>query len=141
MTPELRVLMLADRNLEAPPEVEARLTEAFRNRAAAPGWGWVAIAAGILMVAGAVASRGGRPENPAAPAAVTPRRVTTGFLPVMYGEDLNPWETRRLVRVRLPRTALSYFGVPVNENRIGERVEADVLIGEDGTARAVRFVQ
>jgi hypothetical protein len=33
------------------------------------------------------------------------------------------------------------FGLPVNEDRIVNAVKADVLIGEDGIARAIRFVQ
>ncbi|HVF68676.1 MAG TPA: hypothetical protein VM914_13485 [Pyrinomonadaceae bacterium] len=46
-----------------------------------------------------------------------------------------------LVRVELPRSALTSFGIPVNADRAGERVKADVLLGEDGTARAIRFVR
>jgi hypothetical protein len=32
------------------------------------------------------------------------------------------------------------FGLPVNEDRLDPAVKADVLIGEDGIARAIRFV-
>jgi hypothetical protein len=46
-----------------------------------------------------------------------------------------------LVRVELPRSALASFGIPVNADRAGGRVKADVLLGEDGTARAIRFVR
>jgi hypothetical protein len=45
------------------------------------------------------------------------------------------------VRVELPRSALSSFGIPVNADHAGGRVKADVLLGEDGTARAIRFVR
>jgi hypothetical protein len=33
------------------------------------------------------------------------------------------------------------MGLPVNMDRYSERVKADVLLGADGLARAIRFVQ
>jgi hypothetical protein len=47
----------------------------------------------------------------------------------------------QVVRVELPRSALQSFGLPVNAERAGERVKADVLLGHDGVARAIRFVR
>jgi hypothetical protein len=47
----------------------------------------------------------------------------------------------QLVRVELPRSAMASFGLPVNLDRANERVKADVLVGSDGQARAIRFVQ
>jgi hypothetical protein len=32
-------------------------------------------------------------------------------------------------------------GLPVNEERANERIRADMVLGQDGIARAVRFVQ
>jgi hypothetical protein len=32
------------------------------------------------------------------------------------------------------------MGLPVNEDRMGERVPADILVGYDGIARGIRFV-
>jgi hypothetical protein len=61
------------------------------------------------------------------------------FFPLLYGDDLSGLEAGRVVRVRLPGTALASFGVPVSEERRTERVEAEVLLGEDGLARAIRF--
>ena len=49
--------------------------------------------------------------------------------------------TRQVVRVRLPRSAMRSVGLPVNEDRWMEQVPADVLLGQDGVARAVRFVK
>jgi hypothetical protein len=40
----------------------------------------------------------------------------------------------------LPRRVLVNFGLPMNPDRAAEPVKADVAIGSDGTARAVRFV-
>jgi hypothetical protein len=67
------------------------------------------------------------------------REVVTDFIPVVY--DPEPVEHGRMVRVRLPRSALSAFGLPMNEQRAEETILADVVLGEDGLARAVRFVK
>ena len=64
--------------------------------------------------------------------------IVTDFIPVVY--DPEPIERGSVVRVRLPRSALATFGFPVNEQRAEEPIKADVLLGEDGLARAVRFV-
>lgn len=64
--------------------------------------------------------------------------ITTEFIPLAgFAQS----EGVHLVRVELPRSALSSFGIPVNAERAGGRVKADVLLGEDGTARAIRFVR
>lgn len=67
------------------------------------------------------------------------REVVTEFMPVIY--DPAPVEHGRMVRVRLPRSALAAFGLPMNEQRAEETIQADVVLGEDGLARAVRFVK
>ena len=82
-------------------------------------------------------------RRPAAPpktaSAATQREIMTDFIPVVY--DPEPVENGRVVRVRLPRSALVTFGLPVNELHAEEPIQADVLLGEDGLARAVRFVK
>jgi hypothetical protein len=45
------------------------------------------------------------------------------------------------VRVEMPRSALMSFGLPMNMERGGGRVKADVVVGNDGFARAIRFVR
>ncbi len=45
-----------------------------------------------------------------------------------------------LVRVMVPQSTLRIAGVPVLDSQMNGSVEADVLIGEDGLARAIRFV-
>jgi anti-sigma factor RsiW len=46
-----------------------------------------------------------------------------------------------IVRVRLQRGALSALGLPVNEERAGEWIQVDLLVGEDGQPQAVRLRQ
>jgi hypothetical protein len=53
----------------------------------------------------------------------------------------NIQEGAQVVRVEMPRYAMARFGLPVNMERYDERVKADVWLGADGVARAIRFVQ
>lgn len=82
-----------------------------------------------------------RPETGVSVNPAPQREVVTEFIPVMYGQGLPPNEGGRLIRVQLPRSALWSFGLPMNVDRAGSRITADVLVGNDGMARAVRFVQ
>ncbi len=68
-------------------------------------------------------------------------RVETEFLPFMAAGPVSPSEQRQFVRVKLPRSALQVFGLPMNMERAREPVQADVMLGEDGRALAVRFVR
>jgi hypothetical protein len=70
---------------------------------------------------------------------VAQREVMTEFIPIVF--DPEPIERGHIVRIRLPRSALATFGIPMNEERAEEAIRADVLLGEDGLARAVRFVK
>src|ERR1700738_615374 len=67
--------------------------------------------------------------------------IATDFLPLTYGGTVNLADGGRMVRVELPRSAMASFGLPVNMDRANERVKADVLLGVDGLAHAIRFVQ
>jgi hypothetical protein len=80
-----------------------------------------------------------KPAAPKPPLAGEAQEVVTEFIPVIY--DPEPIDHGRMVRVRLPRSALAAFGLPMNEQRAEETIQADVVLGEDGLARAVRFVK
>ena len=71
----------------------------------------------------------------------TASEVATQFMPLGYTGPINLQDGGQLVRVELPRSAMWSMGLPVNMDRYGERVKADVLLGADGLARAIRFVQ
>jgi hypothetical protein len=68
-------------------------------------------------------------------------RIETEFIPFMAAGPPFPSEQRQFVRVKLPRSALQVFGLPMNMERAREPVQADVMLGEDGRALAVRFVR
>ena len=80
-------------------------------------------------------------RNQAVATNYTEREVATSFLPVGYASPMAFQDGGQLVRVELPRSAMASFGLPVNLDRANERVKADVLVGSDGQARAIRFVQ
>jgi hypothetical protein len=67
--------------------------------------------------------------------------IATDFMPVGYASPMGLQDGGQVMRVELPRSALAGFGLPVNMDRVNERVKADVLVGTDGQARAIRFVQ
>ena len=67
--------------------------------------------------------------------------IVTEFISLTKGYTLGMAEGGQLVRVELPRSALSSFGLPVNQARLDEPIKADVVLGYDGIARAIRFVR
>lgn len=89
-------------------------------------------------------SRPRRPEMGATAesdqADVQPEEISTDFMPLDGAGDL-AMEGGQVVRVELPRATLSAMGLPMNLERADERVMADVVVGPDGLARAIRFVR
>ena len=73
-------------------------------------------------------------------AAESRTEVATEFIPLIHGGDMSPSDGGQIIRVEMPRSALVAFGLPMNMERAGERVKADVVVGNDGLARAIRFV-
>ena len=81
-------------------------------------------------------------KSPARPAGSdTAGEIATDFIPLMRGDGMAFMESGQIVRVELPRTALASFGLPVNMERADESIKADVVVGNDGLARAIRFVR
>ena len=69
------------------------------------------------------------------------QEIATDFITLTQAGPYTEAEESHLVRVELPRSALASFGLPVNAETAGGRVKADVLVGQDGLARAIRFVR
>jgi len=68
--------------------------------------------------------------------------VATNFFALPYGSGMTLDDGWAIVRVSLPRSALETFGAPpANDKAPTERVTAEVVLGEDGLARAIRFVR
>jgi len=68
--------------------------------------------------------------------------TVTEFIPLVAGAPAAaPLESGQLVRVQLPRAALASLGLPLNAERGHETIKADVLLGSDGLAHAIRLVR
>jgi hypothetical protein len=83
-----------------------------------------------------------RRRRPAAPRRIEPParlEVATDFFPLGPGPVVEAGESASLVRVSVPRSEMRRFGLFSGFDTAGA-VQADVVIGQDGMARAVRFV-
>jgi hypothetical protein len=138
----LRELAEADAAAEAPARVERSLRAAFLAHAAeaerarsGPGrrraltW-WVAAAAAALALGSALL-----PREPPARA-----EAEAAFRPLTEGETWAGLDAVQIVRVRLTGAALAEFGGPVGAEASGA-VDAEVILGQDGIARAIRIVE
>jgi hypothetical protein len=85
----------------------------------------------------------GTPSKPHATSEQVPAtEVTTRFYPLPYGSGLGLDEGWALVRVQVPRASLASLGVPISAgSESNEMLTADVVVGQDGLARGIRFVQ
>jgi len=164
----LRMLAADWRSVEAPARVESRLTAAFLGQAglavrrpAARWWvpvaTWAAAAAAVVALAMFLArDRQVVPAHRTASsrvqlAAVEPPAdlealgdssdADGDFIPMPNGARIEPNEDLNLVRVEVPRSAMIALGYAVSEDRASESVEAEVVLGPDGLARAVRFLE
>jgi hypothetical protein len=64
----------------------------------------------------------------------------TEFFPLTMVAQTEAEEAEQILRVEIPRSTLMMWGLPVNAERAGEMVQADVVIGEYGVARAIRII-
>lgn len=70
--------------------------------------------------------------------------VVTEFYPLVEPEDLEALDSLvavQVVRVELPASALAVTGLSVSPEISSARITADVVLGQDGVARAIRFVR
>jgi hypothetical protein len=79
-----------------------------------------------------------RTRRPARAKAVA--QPPAAFIPVGAWQAMEPMERGSIVRVRLPLSAMQGLGIPVSGERWSESVPAEVVLGEDGTMRAVRIM-
>jgi hypothetical protein len=69
------------------------------------------------------------------------RKGVDEYLPLAYLAKTTAMDTGIIVRVRLSRSALVSLGLPVNLENSSDSVSAEVVMGDDGVARAIRLVQ
>ena len=149
---DLAELRSALRAVQAPPADEAEIKAAFREAArsraesAARSRGTrrtrMAVAAVVFVaVAGVAAVLVDGERSPPAPsqAAASPATpfFVEAFQPLQSAPRLSPAASYSVVRVRIPVSAFAM--VPGSEQ--GGTLEADLLVGEDGLARGIRFIE
>jgi hypothetical protein len=162
----LRAAAAEWRATEAPDRVERNLVAAFRNQQTIqtrppqramwlPVLTWVSAAA-VLVVLAFLTIQGNKPVAPRRPAvravelaAAAPAAIdwvsdddsnSGEFIPLPNAEQVGENDDVNVVRMEVPRSAMLAVGLPVSLGRESELVEADVMLGSDGLARAVRFV-
>jgi hypothetical protein len=120
-------------------ESEQRLREIFRARQRrSRAWKCLtAVAASVVIGGGSYALWHAHEHK----IAVTESSYAgaPGFLALPYAESDVPMEHAVVVRVTIPPAEASALGVPFDPAG-RKRINADLLIGQDGMARAVRFV-
>jgi hypothetical protein len=153
--------------MEAPARLEARLVSAFRAHTGLAGvrhprpWigalTWATAAVAVLALAlsmvrvrepqtaprrmaGNAAILAAVQEFPDGAAGFESASLESGFVPLPNVEQLAPNEQGDLVTVEVPRSAMIALGFEVSPERAAETVQAEVMFGPDGVARAVRFL-
>jgi hypothetical protein len=58
---------------------------------------------------------------------------------LLVGEPILEGELVRVVRMRMPAATLANLGMRSTLNGPAASVDVDVIVGEDGVARAIRF--
>ncbi|MGD0869879.1 MAG: hypothetical protein ABSB88_10035 [Bryobacteraceae bacterium] len=137
---EQRALSAALASLAAEPlppaeQFQARVMAEFGKvqPARRPVLRWVlagALAASVIL--GAVWS------NRSVPAPAPVAEEEPGFLPIPYTVPLSPQERATVWRMEIPVARLRAVGYRVQVSDPGAVVEADVLVGQDGRAHAIR---
>ena len=141
ITQALRRLKEEDEAMSASPGVEARLLQEVRRLRPRQRWSPQLIAAlTAAAIVAATVSIAWWARSRAVPELVT-QETTTEFFPLFYSSV--PAVQTHLVRVELPPESLTRFGLMSADgiSRPSGTVLADVLVGDDGLARAVRFVR
>jgi hypothetical protein len=141
LSESLRELAEAGRALEPDPYVEARVMAAFdaarSERARRRGRRWLALAAAatVVLASGGLWLAVRRPTP-----AIAPPSAPSEFVPWPGAATLPTFESGELVRVDLPVAVIPSLGLALPPTR-ALAVKADVIVGQDGFARAVRLVE
>lgn len=85
-----------------------------------------------------------RTTHPPSPGRKPPKKANvvtpSGFVDLPWTAGLPPFESGEIVRMDIPVASLPTYGIDISSGTGRGPVEADVLIGQDGFARAIRLV-
>jgi hypothetical protein len=149
------------RTVTAPARVETNLIEAFRREMAPPipraqrvrwmpAFSWAVAAAAAVIAMGVWIAPWRHAAVPVThhntPSAVELASLADdgadddGFIPLPNAERVGPNDDVHVVQMELTRSAMLVVGLDVSPDRVSEPVQAEVVLGPDGLARAVRFM-
>lgn len=155
VTSALRAFAGRTAGAEAPPRIEAALRRALSEPEAAGGATKTSpsraielllLAAAAAILAAIVVVPPPIDRFPERASATIPPGLPEGtdesadFVALRYGEDLRDLDSLQVVSVELPPTALAALGWPAGDGG-ASWVTAEVIVGHDGVARAIRFVE
>jgi hypothetical protein len=130
---------------EASLATERRVLQAFRVAHKNPRRVWVYCSATaaclVLAFTWAMQHRAG-PSAPIPVASGINSYVTPpGFIALPYAQSDVPMEDAVIIRMQLQSSELGAMGLPASPTRSNKRFNAELLIGQDGMARAVRLIE
>lgn len=137
----LRALREEESRVTAPPHLERAVLGAWdaahtagpKSRARWSAWRAVAAAAAALVMAVTLTALGTALHEVVATEVRPPATL------VFVGEPIRRDEPVRIVRMRLPVSMLGAIGVRPAAGRNADVVDVDLIVGEDGVARAIRL--
>jgi hypothetical protein len=145
MTKALDALRQAESHVAAPPRLEkavlAAWDRAHARRAAAKArmlWRRVAAIAAMLTIAAGLGQLGLQLQRSAQTTQTDSQPPDGSRTLLLVGEPILQGEPVRVVRMRVPAATLSELGVRPAEGDVAAHVDVDVIVGEDGIARAIR---
>lgn len=123
---------------QLPPQLETALLAEFERDRRRKRISWIAGGAAAAFILALVSWHDPLLLKRSAPQPVSSDDQT--FVPIPYVAPPAPYERIEVVRMEIPVAALIAAGLFVRTADLGGRVEADVMVGQDGRARAVRLV-
>jgi hypothetical protein len=121
---------------------EVRRIKRARRRAVYAGLGFAAASSLVVLSGYHRVAPATTPRSATIESTRESLEIATEFFPLPYSTV--PVGDAQIVRLELPRSALAAVGLASRDLPTGEpsdSVQADVIVGEDGLARAVRFVR
>jgi hypothetical protein len=144
LTAALDALREAESRIETPPHLERGVLAAW-DRAHAQRtpadvqalWRRVGAVAALVAVTAGLGQLGHHLQRTRQTTQAF-TRTPDGETLLLVGEPILQGEPVRVVRMRVPASTLSKLGVRPAEGDVAAHVDVDVIVGEDGIARAIR---
>lgn len=150
LSPILDDLRDEHRAVQPPPHIRARVLSAMDalnlpSPRRHPLWSLAFAACTLLFLGLFSASILIFPPKPEPSSSSTqvlpPSESTTAFIPLPASAGLPPPEQTSLLRVRLQESDLRQLGLELPESLSTRYTQVEFVVGEDGLARAIRFIQ